>query len=221
MSIEEDVKLEALKHHLHIKRIFLEKGLLTIVVGIVGLIANLLLTNYKYTLDNNQYALQIKLKASIEILMAYSAVHSSLFKFSNSSKFTLPVNYYTHPQPEIINFAHKSNKWSVLFTHDFSSKIQMIIFMLEGFKHVAIRNCREDNSSSSDKSMKPCINYRYFLLYIRANFEKLLFLYVGNKGYDRSADNPPNLLLLKIKPSESRRDFFIRTFTYWKSNIQS
>lgn len=118
MTIQDELKRLDYEHSLSKKRIYIEKGLLAVVVILVALLGNVYLEKQKFIQERSRFLLDSRLLALQDIRYAYSALSNDLMQQIYSQEITdeRRAQYKNH----IDAYVNALNKWGMLFSDNFS-----------------------------------------------------------------------------------------------------
>ncbi|MEO1193898.1 MAG: hypothetical protein AAFY02_19235 [Pseudomonadota bacterium] len=93
------------------------KFLIAIIIIIIGLTANYLIEKYKSNNVKNQFLLESRLTALIEIRQKYDLVTDIMHKYAEPPKDTNRSDFVEVYEHRIVSYGTAVNKWSMLFSN--------------------------------------------------------------------------------------------------------
>jgi hypothetical protein len=163
---DEKVKLDY-SHQLEIKRIWLDKLLIGVLIVLAGFTANIVLENYKSELIKSQFLLDKRLEALKDIRMIFSRLtqHAHDVMVAKPESVDAQLKAY---QDDINNFVHNGNEWGFLFSDNFNQEVNQYMWIHEAVARGKIKltgnyqGFLDDVSAAFDTATKTALAVEVF-----------------------------------------------------------
>ena len=118
LLVDEREKLN-ISHKLKVRRIWLDKVLFAILIGLAGFVGNFIFEGYKSDLVKTQFLLDKRLEALQELRVSYSKIGRHAFNEAYQIGHKQPGAYLR----EVNTYMHILNRWGFLFSDDFNQEL--------------------------------------------------------------------------------------------------
>ena|GEM_PF-3081079 len=123
MTLEEEKEKSTHSHRLEIRRIWLDRFLLAILIGLAGLIGNFIFEGYKSDLAKTQFLLESRLEALKDIRVSFSKLIPHAYaELTRRGSAQSRANDQAYRQ-DVNEFMHTINRWGFLFTDAFTHEL--------------------------------------------------------------------------------------------------
>jgi len=199
----EDIEIRKiqLEHKYQVRRLWLDKILLGLIIGVVVFFASMYMENFKNTLNKDRFLLESRLTALKEIRDKYSELSSDYYYLSKAKE----------DEKEQIRIAYKGrldvfmatlNKWSILFSDKFARQVEFHYWSHQAPAH--------------DKyNLKP--EHTEYGSYMFDDFDNLTRIALWEETLGES---PKGYGLITFEDKEDIGDFFETNYKSWKKKQQ-
>lgn len=210
LTKKEKNTVEYLSHRLEVRRIWLEKVLLFLIIGGISggitFFGKLYLEDYKSDLIKREFLLKSRMEGIKEVSSAYSQLVNYLFG--------LPVNdeedknkYCNAYKRSLSSFMDICNKWNALFSEDFERDLQCHYYIHEAiaFEKVLLGNEHFDFISATTQQFDRIIAKALIEETLGEKQKKI------EEEWDFDKTNKKNIRSMKSE------EFFVSNFKKWKN----
>lgn len=160
MTLDEEKEKSTYSHKLEIRRIWLDKFLLAVLIGLAGLIGNFIFEGYKSDLAKTQFLLETRLEALKDIRVSFSKLVPHAYAETVRSGSAQPGAY----QQDVQEFMHTINRWGFLFSDEFTQELSHYAWLHEAIAGPNIQLGMEhwgflmDTAQAFDASTRTALN---------------------------------------------------------------
>jgi len=122
-------------HKLELRKIVIDKLLFGVLIALIGLVANIVLENYRSDLAKQKFILEKQFEAIREISDAYDDLYRLWDDFTlNLNSNDLPGDYWAKSLEKENIFYEKYNKWTMALPVEFDRHMEQFLWLHSGIR---------------------------------------------------------------------------------------